>query len=152
MPDYSWKLLNYGRLKNAVRAEDARFRETILDYQEHVLRAGEDVENAIVAFLQSQAQVRSLEESVRAADRFAELVLGQYQEGTVDFNRVFMLRKSSCRQQDRLATAQQDVALNLIRVYRALGGGWEAFRPDTVNRICNPAESVQETFLPASEP
>jgi NodT family efflux transporter outer membrane factor (OMF) lipoprotein len=136
IPDYSWKILNYGRLKNNVRAEDARFQQKVLEYQARVLHAGEEVESAIVAFLQSQAEARSLAESVKAADRFAELVLGQYQEGTIDFNRVFNAQETLVRQQDRLAAAQQGVAVNLIRVYRALGGGWEAFGPDTVERIC----------------
>jgi len=152
IPDYSWKILNYGRLKNNVRAEDARFKQKVLDYQVKVLHAGEEVESAIVAFLQSQAQARSLEESVQAADRFAALVLGQYQEGTIDFNRVFSAQETLVRQQDRLATAQQGVAVNLIRTYRALGGGWEAFRPGTVDRICNPARPVSKTGLPTCEP
>ena len=136
VPDYSWKILNYGRLKNNVRAEDARFQQKVLDYQQKVLHAGEEVESAIVAFLQSQAEAKSLAESVKAADRFAELVLGQYQEGTIDFNRVFNAQETLVRQQDRLATAQQGVAVNLIRIYRAMGGGWEAFRPDTVDQTC----------------
>jgi outer membrane protein TolC len=136
LPDYSWKILNYGRLINNVRAEDARFQLKVLDYQSKVLHAGEEVESAMVAFLQSQAEARSLTASVRAADRFAELVLGQYQEGTIDFNRVFNAQETLVRQQDRLAAAQQGVAVNLIRVYRALGGGWEAFRPDTVDQTC----------------
>jgi len=152
IPDYSWKILNYGRLKNNVRAEDARFKQKVLDYQVKVLHAGEEVESAIVAFLQSHAQDRSLEESVQAADRFAALVLGQYQEGTIDFNRVFSAQETLVRQQDRLATAQQGVAVNLIRTYRALGGGWEAFRPDTVDRIRNPARPVSKTGLPTCEP
>ena len=152
IPDYSWKILNYGRLKNNVRAEDARFKQKVLDYQVKVLHAGEEVESAIVAFLQSQAQARSLTESVQAADRFAALVLGQYQEGTIDFNRVFSAQETLVRQQDRLATAQQGVAVNLIRTYRALGGGWEAFRPGTVDRICNPARPVSKTGLPTCEP
>jgi NodT family efflux transporter outer membrane factor (OMF) lipoprotein len=148
IPDYSWKILNYGRLRNNVRVEDARFKQKVLDYQAKVLRAGEEVESAIVAFLQSQAQNRALTESVQAADRFATLVLGQYQEGSIDFNRVFSAQETLVRQQDRLATAQQGVALNLIRVYRALGGSWEAFRPETVDRICNPLRRVSKTDLP----
>ncbi len=98
IPDYSWKILNYGRLINNVRAEDARFQQKVLDYQTKVLRAGEEVESAIVAFLQSQAEAQALAASVRAADRFAELVLGQYQEGTIDFNRVFNAQETLVRQ------------------------------------------------------
>jgi len=51
--------------------------------------------------------------------------VAQYKTGTIDFNRVFNLESTQVQQQDRLATAQGDIALNLIAVYRALGGGWE---------------------------
>lgn len=126
LPNYTWKILNYGRLVNNVRMEDARFKQKILAYQQQVLHAGEEVETALVAFLQAQAQARSLEEGVDAADRYQTLILGQYQEGSIDYDRVFRAQETLVQQQDRLATAQQDVALNLIKVYRALGGGWES--------------------------
>lgn len=139
LPNYSWKILNYGRLRNNLRAEDARFQGKVLAYQQQVLRAGEEVETAMVAFLQSQAEARSLAESVDAGRRLGDMVLHQYQEGAVDFNRVYNAQETLVRQQDRLALAQQDVALNLIRVYRALGGGWESF----------PCPADQSTVMPA---
>ena len=51
--------------------------------------------------------------------------MSQYQTGTIDFNRVFNLEITQVQQQDRLAAVQGEIALNLISVYRALGGGWE---------------------------
>ncbi|MGE3808393.1 MAG: efflux transporter outer membrane subunit [Gemmataceae bacterium] len=126
-PSYTWRMLNYGRLLANYRIEKTKFEQRILEYQQQVLRAGEEVENAMVAYLQAQAQARSLQESVDAATRFTDLVFSQYQEGAIDFDRVFNAQKTLVQQQDRLASAQQDVALNLIKVYRALGGGWEVF-------------------------
>jgi hypothetical protein len=49
----------------------------------------------------------------------------QYRTGTIDFNRVFNLETTQVQQQEQLALAQGNIALNLINVYRALGGGWE---------------------------
>lgn len=150
IPSFSWKILNYGRLRNNVRAEDARLQQKILAYQQLVLRAGSEVESAIVAFLQAESQVRSLSQSVEAADRLAAMTLDQYREGSVDFNRVYNAEEALVGQQDRLAGAQQQRALSLIRIYRALGGGWEIFQPECEKKDCRPtAPCVQAREMPA---
>ncbi len=77
------------------------------------------------SFLKSQQQVQSLAQSADAARESVELVLSQYREGTVDFNRVFNVQQFLTQQQDQLAVAQGSVAQNLIQLYRALGGGWQ---------------------------
>ena len=56
IPNFQWKILNYGRVLNNVRGQDARFREQVLDYQRTVLTAGQEVEDALVGFLQYQVQ------------------------------------------------------------------------------------------------
>ena len=68
-PGISWNILNYGRIENNVRAEDARFQQAVLNYRDAVLRANEEVENGIVGFLNAQERVKSLEKSTRAAAR-----------------------------------------------------------------------------------
>ena len=132
VPNVQWKILNYGRILNNVRYQDALFKEKVLTYQQTVLTAGREVEDALVGFLQSQLQARSLETSVRAAERSVELTLEQYKEGRVDYNRVFTTQAQLTTQQDALATAQGNIALNLIGVYRALGGGWQVAEGTTV--------------------
>jgi NodT family efflux transporter outer membrane factor (OMF) lipoprotein len=128
-PTFQWNILNYGRIMNNVRAQDANFRGKVLTYQQTVLRAGREVENALVAFMQTQVQARRLEESVAAAERSVELVTDQYRGGITDFNRVFNTQATLVNQQDQLAVARGNIALNLIAVYKALGGGWQSFGP-----------------------
>jgi NodT family efflux transporter outer membrane factor (OMF) lipoprotein len=125
LPNFSWKIFNYGRVLNNVRAQDARFQQTILQYQQTVLTAGREVEDALVAFLQYQLQAQSLTESVKEAQDSVELVQAQYKAGLVDFNRVFTTQAQLVTQQDQLAAAYGNIALSLISVYRALGGGWQ---------------------------
>ncbi len=125
LPNFQWNILNYGRVANNIRTQQARFRGRVLAYQQTVLRAGRECEDAIVAFRQAQEQVQRLAESVTAAERTERLVLEQYKAGTADFNRVFTAQSFLATQQDQLASAQASVALDLIAVYRALGGGWE---------------------------
>jgi NodT family efflux transporter outer membrane factor (OMF) lipoprotein len=125
LPTFTWKILNYGRILNNVRNQDARLQEKLLQYQKTVLSAGREVEDALVAFLQYQLQARSLEESVREAIDSVELVQAQYRGGLVDFNRVFTTQSQLVAQQDQLAAARGNIALSLISVYRSLGGGWQ---------------------------
>jgi NodT family efflux transporter outer membrane factor (OMF) lipoprotein len=127
LPNFSWKILNYGRVLNNVRLQDAKFQETVLQYQQTVLNAGREAEDALVAFIQYQLQAKSLEDSVKDAEDSVELVQAQYRGGLVDFNRVFTTQSQLVTQQDQLAVARGNIALSAISVYRALGGGWQAF-------------------------
>lgn len=126
VPVVQWKILNYGRLRNNIRVQDARWQEQVLQYEQTVLNAGREAEDAIVAYLKVQEQARSLEEAVRAAEKTVDLVVLQYKSGAVDFNRVYTTQASLVTQQDQLAAARGSIALNLIQLYRAMGGGWEA--------------------------
>jgi NodT family efflux transporter outer membrane factor (OMF) lipoprotein len=124
-PGIRWDVLNYGRLINGVRVQDARFQGLAYAYQDRVLNAGREVEDAMVVFLQSQEQARYLGESVQAAARTVEITRDQYTEGEVDFTPVFLFESTLTEQQDEWAVAQGDIALGLIGIYRALGGGWQ---------------------------
>lgn len=124
-PSFYWDILNYGRIKNDIRVEDARFEQLIVLYQNTVLRAASEVESASKLFLTSQEEVAYLEQSVDAASRAVDLALIQYRGGEVDFIRVLDTQTILADQQDRLAGTQRNVAASLISLHRALGGGWE---------------------------
>ncbi len=124
-PTFNWKILNYGRILNNVRVQETRFQRLAIEYQQTVLNANAEIEDAIVSFLRAQEEVRALERSVAATARSVEIVLKQYQEGAVDFNRVFNLQSTLVTQQDQLAESEANVALSLIGIYRTLGGGWQ---------------------------
>jgi len=119
-----------------VRIQDARFQELIATYQNTVLLANEEVESALVSFLQTQEQVKSLAASVQATQQALDLELLNFKEGETDFSGVFVLQGDLAVKQDQLAAAQGEVAASLIAVYKALGGGWQIrcpqFRPHEV--------------------
>ncbi len=125
LPNFRWNILNYGRIQNNIHLQQARTEELIASYQNQVLVAGREVQVSLRGFLRSQEQAEALRRSVEAAAAATQVGVSQYQTGTIDFNRVFNLETTQVQQQDRLATSQGDIALNLISVYRALGGGWE---------------------------
>jgi NodT family efflux transporter outer membrane factor (OMF) lipoprotein len=124
-PNFKWNILNYGRIVNNVRQQDAHTQELIAAYQNKVLTAAREVEDALRGFLKSRKQAEDLARSVEAAKAATQLGVQQYKAGTVAFNTVFQLETAQVAIQDQLATAQGNISLNLVNVYRALGGGWK---------------------------
>lgn len=124
-PSFRWAILNYGRIRNNVRVQDARFQALIGDYEQTVLRAQEEVESAIAGYLGAQRQVAFLADSIAAAARAVELAEFQYREGAADYTRVLTAQQFLVGEQDRLVSTRGSVVLNLVSLYRALGGGWE---------------------------
>ncbi len=124
-PSFQWPILNYGRILNHVRLQDARFQELVVNYQNTVLKASEEVENGLVAFLRAQKKAYHFNEAVTAeAEAFKE-AMSQYTNGLVDFNRVVLIQERLVERQQSLAESQGEIARGLITVYRALGGGWQ---------------------------
>ncbi|MCA9188795.1 MAG: TolC family protein [Pirellulaceae bacterium] len=124
-PGFRWNILHYGRIRNNIKVQEARFQQLAATYQDTVLRANLEAENAIVDFLQSQLEVKHRQDAVKAAQESAAIVRTQYRAGSVDFGRVFILEQTLVLAQDDLAVAQSTVATSLIRVYKSLGGGWQ---------------------------
>ena len=124
-PVFSWSILNYGRIKNDVRVQDARYQQTIIRYQNSVLLAAQEVEDAMVAFLKAQQQSTELAVSVEASNRSVDLSLIQYRDGVTDYTRVLNSQDFLVQQQDSYTAVRGNIALNLIAMYKALGGGWE---------------------------
>lgn len=124
-PGFRWNVLNYGRIINNVRLQEARTQELISAYQNQVLRAAREAQTSLRNFSESQEQARSLAMSVDAAVGATQIGVKQYETGTTSFNTVFQLETAQVQQQEQLVLAQGSTATNLINVYRALGGGWE---------------------------
>jgi NodT family efflux transporter outer membrane factor (OMF) lipoprotein len=125
-PRIAWPFLDYGRSANNVRIEDARYQELRIQYRDTVLRATQEVEDALTGFLSSQQAVVFGQGSVTAAQRSVDLALVQYREGVVDYQRVLDAQRSLLLQQNSLAQTSSSVATNWIALYKALGGGWES--------------------------
>ncbi len=128
-PRVSWPIFNYGRIENNVRVEDARLQQLLLGHRNTVLKAAQEVQDAIVGFLNSQEAELFQQGSVKAAQRSQEIAVIQYREGAVDYQRVLDSQRALLREQANLTQADSSVATNVIALYKALGGGWE-FRKD----------------------
>ena len=129
-PSFRWNILNYGRIRNNVRVQDARLQQSLVSYRNTVLIAYQEVEDAMVAFVQSQQESNLRNVSAKAASRSVEIANIQYREGSVDFQRVVDSERVLVVQQDRWVSTRGEIALNLIAMYKALGGGWEIRQGD----------------------
>lgn len=123
-PAFSWNFLNYGRIRNNVRAQDAEFQALLLDYQNTVLKAYAEVETSISAFLRAKQQVVYLQRSVTAAQSAETLVLEQYRGGTAGYDRVLNTQRQILNSETRLIAARADVLTSMIAIYKGVAGGW----------------------------
>ena len=155
-PGFRWKILNYGRITNNIRVQEARFQQQVVEYENAVLNAQREVEDAVVQFLRSQERVAKLKKAAAAAQRSVETASLQFGKGKIDYDRVFILEGSLVRLQDELVQSQANVAIGLVRVYKSLGGGWQIRLNMPVSEEGPPvdenAAAVDEPILPASMP
>lgn len=137
-PSFRWDLLNYFRILNNVRVQDARFQELIATYQQTVLSANQDVENGLVVFLRGQERTKFQQQSVNDAVAAVNVALLQYKAGSTDFTTVTQVEQIQVLQQDTLAQAEGEIVAGLIQVYRALGGGWQIRLSNCIEQLPPP--------------
>ena len=123
-PSFRWNLFDGGRVRQAIQVEDARTDQALARYEQTVLSALEDVEDAMVAYVQESERRDALDRSAVAAKKAVDLVNVLYKTGLTDFQNVLDTERSLFEQQDQLAESEGLVTQNLIEIYRALGGGW----------------------------
>ena len=124
-PSFGWNILNYGRILNSVRQQQAVFEQAVYSYQGTVLSAQRETEDSIVGFLKAQEQTAKLQLAVRDIQELNQVLLTQANSGATNFDRMFVVQAQSTAQMNNLAASTGNVALNLIGIYRALGGGWQ---------------------------
>ena len=146
-PSLRWDILNYGRLVNGIRVQDALFQTAVLDYQNAVLNAGREVEDSLVLFLRSQTRTRQLTESAKEGKVAVDEALQLSKDVKFDLNTAFVTSNFLVTQQDKLAQARGDIALGFISIYKALGGGWEIRLPEPVVEA-TPASPIQDQKVP----
>jgi NodT family efflux transporter outer membrane factor (OMF) lipoprotein len=121
---FSWNIFDAGRIRQNIEVQNALQEQSLIQYEAAILSALEEVENALVAFAQEESRRQSLSEAEQAAQRAADLAQSQYESGLVDFQVVLDAQRSLLSVQDNLAVSTAEAASDLIRLYKALGGGW----------------------------
>lgn len=132
-----WSIFSGGRIRSQIRVEEARTQQLLAAYERTVLTALEEAENAMVAYRKEAQRRERLRQSVDATQRSLDLVLTQYTAGLTDFQNVLDTQRTLLLREDELAVAEGSVVGNLVRLYRALGGGWD---PDAPPEVVAPDE------------
>lgn len=117
-------IFNAGRLKNQVKVQDAVREQAEMTYQQAVLTALQDVENALVALARNRERGEALARAAEASRAAAQLARQRYSAGVIDFQSVIDTERTVLSVQDSLASTNAEEVLALIRLYKALGGGW----------------------------
>jgi NodT family efflux transporter outer membrane factor (OMF) lipoprotein len=156
-PQVSWTIFNYGRTKNQIRIQDARFQQLIVSYQDTVLKAAQEVEDSLTGFLNAKLATESQSKAVDAARKSVDLAMSQYREGATDYERVLDAQRSMLAQENSYAQIRSSVVTNLIALYKALGGGWEMrvgqpLVPDSMQQDMKQRTDWDNYFSPAPVP
>jgi NodT family efflux transporter outer membrane factor (OMF) lipoprotein len=130
--NFIWPLLNYSRIQNNVRVQDARLQQLLVAYQNSVLKASREVEDGLTGYLHAQQATVFAQNAALSAQRSVDIALVQYREGAVDYQRVLDAQRSLLQEQNTLTGTKASVATNLIALYKALGGGWETHQGQPV--------------------
>jgi NodT family efflux transporter outer membrane factor (OMF) lipoprotein len=123
----SLPIFNGGALRQNIKVQNALVTQALASYEATVLAAYEEVENALDAWTSEQRRHEALVRAVESARRAAELALVQYNSGLVDFQTVLTADRQLISLEDSLAISDGETTSNLIRLYKALGGGWSVF-------------------------
>jgi outer membrane protein, multidrug efflux system len=128
-PTVQWRVFDAGRVRASIRAQTAVQDQASLTYAQIVLTSLEDVENALVAYAKEQEHRRLLERAVTANQKAADLANQLYTKGLGNYLNLLDAQRSLYVSQDELVRSERAVTLNLIALYKALGGGWETDKP-----------------------
>lgn len=123
-PSITWAIFKGGAIRRNIELQSALQEEALVHYESVILSALEEVENALRAYAETQKRRKSLSDAAQAAQKAAELAQQKYQAGLTDFTSVLDAQRSLLSLQEQLAISNGNVSANLVRVYKALGGGW----------------------------
>jgi outer membrane protein, multidrug efflux system len=138
-PSLRWQIFSGGRIRQQIKAQDARTRQALFGYEQSVLNALREVENALVAYIEDRTRLAALQRSVVAARRSVKLATDLYKQGLVDFQLVLDAQRDQFSFENQFAAARGNSAANFVRLYAALGGGWDT----------DPSTSLSQTTQPA---
>ncbi|MGV8074463.1 MAG: efflux transporter outer membrane subunit [Syntrophobacteraceae bacterium] len=141
-PTISWPVFDAGRIRANINVRNAKQEQSLVRYEQSVLRALEDVENALVAYSKELVRRKSLVESVEANLRAFDISHELYSKGLIDFLNVLISQRALFLAQDELALSSQGVSTNLVALFKALGGGWEVAPGESIGNSVDRVSGV----------
>jgi len=137
----NWNIFNGGSVRSLIKVQDARTQQALLNYEKIILKSLKEVEDALVKYASDEKRLADLQHSVQVAKRTLDLSLTLYKEGLKDFQSTLDAERVLFDAENSFAEAEGFTAINLVNLYRALGGGWD---PDTVKQPHSTQPSQQK--------
>jgi NodT family efflux transporter outer membrane factor (OMF) lipoprotein len=149
-----WPVLDFGTLDAQVEIADYQMKEQLVRYRRTVLQAVEQVEEAVAAFRAQQDRLRELDVAIAAGKQAVKLSSERYDRGLTDFLNVLDAERQEYELQAEYVSAQQTSAEQLIGLYKALGGGWEAYQNTPAIPPAEPAipAAIHRALAPKAPP
>jgi outer membrane protein TolC len=130
-PSVDLNIFNAGRIRSNIELQKALQKETLLAYEKIILTALQDVENALIAYAKEQQRRLALIDAVTANRKAVKLSTLLYTEGQTDFLNVLDAQRSLYVSEEALVISTRSLSTYVVALYKALGGGWEAYeKPD----------------------
>ena len=123
-PAVAWNLFDRGLIRNNVRIQDARLQQAIENYQNSVLQAARELDDAAISIVKTREKQDVLAQSVHAAERSLDLASARYRQGYADFQRVLDAQRAVAAQSEQELINQSSHVSAVIDFYKAMGGGW----------------------------
>jgi NodT family efflux transporter outer membrane factor (OMF) lipoprotein len=128
-PSVSWPVFDAGAIRSHIGVQDELRQQALLNYEAVILSGLEEVENALTAYAQDQHKITSLQAAAEAARQAAQLAGQQYIAGLTGFSNVLDAQRSLLSFEDQMTESQGAVFSDFVRLYKALGGGWQSLKP-----------------------
>lgn len=129
-PKITWAIFKAGAIRQNIEVQRTVQEQYLIAYESAVLSALKEVENALVSYAEEQQRKQALREATEAARKAVVLAQQKFQAGLIDFSNVLEAQRSLLSFQDQLVQSEGAVTSNLVRLYKALGGGWTSLLPD----------------------
>lgn len=124
-PAFQWNLFDHGRIENNVRLQDARLQQLIEGYQNTVLQAAREIDDAAIGVIKTAEKQVFLDQALQASERALGIANNRFREGYSDFQRVLDAQRAKFAQAEGVLVNHGSHISAVIALYKALGGGWE---------------------------
>ena len=141
-PRITWPIFHAGSIRANIEVVSELQEQALIQYESVVLSALEEVEDALVAYVEEQSRRESLNEAAIAAQQAVDLAQNKYDAGLIDFDTILETHRTLLSYQDELAQSEAAVTMNLVRLYKALGGGWTSMVSDYQAQVPIQGESL----------
>ncbi len=139
VPAINWSLFNRGRVRANIDLQEERFRAAASSYQQTVLTALNEVESAIHELHNEQDTLNALVSAVTTGQTAVELATGRYRSGLADLSEVLQSERTLFQLQEQQVSSRQQLAIDLVALFKALGGGWQPAQTEPQPSTQSPA-------------